>query len=217
MEYNDPEQNPPEPIEWLTLWDRYATGTARNQYVREELVRIIEAGHPPLYAVMTLPLATQRDIALKIFRSIAPVVSVRLAPTAMPPPCDPYGRPLRTEKKGMALLKYATNGASATDDETTSNAWTGPARVAANRPNSRQPLYEVVEIGAAPVTLANDDRLSALFSHWGYGVRPNRWRGKGLVSRRDMWLLIEAPTGDRLLSPKVEATTPAPSKAGKAA
>jgi hypothetical protein len=210
VEYQDPEMHPPMSIDWCGLWDRYADEEVRRQYVENELQRILDAGLPPLYAVMTLPLASQRNVALAVLRALRPAISLRLAPTALPPPCDPYGRPLPPSKAGVAVLLYKTRGPAPGASEAAGQAWTGSARVAANRPNSRQPLYDVVEIGTTvPVALPVDDRLVALMNQWGYGVRPSRWRGKAVASRRDTWLLIEAPEGDQLLPPKKEPA-PAP-------
>jgi hypothetical protein len=223
---------PPEPVRWLELWDRLADKETRRGYVASELQRILEEGWPPLYAVMTLPLAEQRDVALSVLRALRPIVHLRLAPGAQPPPVDPHGYPLPPAKAGrVAVLKVATNGADKGADEDGGRAWTGSARMAALRPNSPRPLYAGVEIGPEP-TPVTIDHAAHLMARWGYGVLPERFKGTyGIKVRdpqtgqqsvrtlpRDRWLLIEAPEGSRLLPSQPEkSAAPAPQGKGRAA
>ena len=179
----------PRSINWLNQWDSNATKPAREAYVRDELARIIAAGEPPLLAVLTLPLLEQQDLALSVLKSLQPVTTVRLAEGAKPPACDPYGRELPPEKRGVLVAKTATHGSSAGAEQAESMAWSGVGRIRANRPGSRQPLYDVVEIGVAPVALPTQTAADVM-RQWGHGVRPDQWRGRA-ASRRDMWLVVE--------------------------
>jgi hypothetical protein len=195
-----PESHPPEPVLWLTKWDASSDIEVRRIYVEDELARIIAEGWPPLYAVMTLPLYEQRDMALEALGRVSSTVTLKLSPFALPPPSDPYGRPIHPSKAGMLIAKVGTRGGGKDAQGTTAAMWSGSGRMAANRPNSRQPLYDIVEIGSQPVTLSLT-RAAAVMAQWGYGVRSGRWRGKNPQSRRDTWLVIEAGAGEILLPP----------------
>jgi hypothetical protein len=221
---------PPEPVRWLEIWDRLADKESRRSYVQAELQRILAEGRPPLYAVATLPLAEQRDVARSVLRAIKPVILVRLAPGAIPPPLDPHGYPLPPSKAGkVAVLKVRTNGADRGADEDGGRLWTAVGRQAALRPNSPRPLYGSVEVGHEPTPLAFDDAYT-LFEKWGYGVLPERFKGAYVLKQRqpdgsqkvvsvprDRWLLIEAE-GESLLPRPAPKNDPAPGdRRGRAA
>lgn len=219
-------------ISWMPYWDRFSDQNAKRAYVFDELKKLVEAGMPPLTAALTLPLSEQCDMALAALKARQSVVYVRLHQGAEPPPVDPYGRPLHPSKVGKVFVaKLKTNGARAGASGEESAGWTGTARQAKNRPgNTRDPLYDTVEIGKDAVVALPVEDAAPLMTRWGFGVRSERRQGKapvrdasGNVKRgpsgeelrgRDTWLLVECdPQGKPIGYPSEE---PKPAK-GRAA
>jgi hypothetical protein len=200
----------PKLVDWLPYWDRRGDKTSKANYIADELQRIIAEGEPPLSAILTRPLPDQQDMALAVLRSRQPVVYLRLHSDAKPPTVDPYGRPLPDTKRGVFVTKVGTRGAGPGSSDQEGAMWTGTMRHAKNRPgNTRDPLYDTVEIGNTPTAMPVDQAVTVM-RQWGFGIRPDRFKGK---SQRDMWLVVECDAQGRAIGyaePEKPAQQPQP-------
>lgn len=188
---------PPLLVEWSKFpayGDRQRE--ERIHYVQRELERAQANGISPLFAAITLPLASQQDDAFAALQNMGlSTVTLRLVQGCTVPHTDPQGRQVPESKRGKVLFAKVGNSSHAS----------GPLRSQAAL--REQPIYNYREIGPRPVALPLDQAISVMRT-WGYGVRPKRVQRKDGPPRRDEWLVVHVQDDGQPYSP-VDSDPPA--------
>lgn len=209
----------PRHISWLSDWDRQVAPDKQRGYIESELRRLHADGEPLLYAALTVPLDSQRDVAISIASQITPIVFLRLVAGAIPPPLDPQGRKTQGDDAGKLVAKTGQVGQMPASQVLSAVESGETARYGAMSRNqaiapSRQGLYYTVSIGKEPTGVPFDHAV-AILRAWGHGVRgeDHRFRERverthvpankdrsdmGMVEarmsfRQDTWLVEEVP------------------------